>query len=244
MSKHIFSLVLLVFISVSPLFAQWKSNTAIQRTANFNTQIAAVKIVPEWSNYITDPAMPTLKVRERHYLIGNTQKLDLEVQSTKNATGSFTVSTCNENRTLNGWQLVALTPNTPQVLHFETTDACNNGWWWQVSGYKILTDWTDWATETDSPVKACMRYNYDKNGQKFVQLQLVSSQNLTLECAIKVCQTDDIGVNGWRKVQLEANKPAIYNFVLKNSCEDGWWYQYRTVKATGGYGNDMELNGY
>lgn len=242
MLKHIFSLVFFVLVAVSPLYAQLKST--MQRTAKFNTQVAMVKIVPEWSNYITDPNMPTLKVRERHYTTGNTQILEMEVQSAQNAQGNFTASTCNENRTANGWQSLELKANQPQTLRFETTDACNNGWWWQVKNYRLYADWTDWATEAGSPLKACMRYNFDKYGQKFIQLQLVASQPLTLECAIKVCQTDDIGVNGWRKVQLEANKPAIYNFVLKNSCEDGWWYQYRTVQASGGYGNDMELNGY
>lgn len=38
-----------------------------------NAQVTMHKIIPDWSGYMTDPGQPTLKVRERHYQLGNTQ---------------------------------------------------------------------------------------------------------------------------------------------------------------------------
>lgn len=237
-------------MSILTFFLLLCSNLAHAQINRIHSQSAvqmnnmAVKIIPEWSPYKTDSGLPGLKVRERHYTIGSTQKIDLEVQCNQHAKGSFTTSVCNENRTMNGWQTVNLAPNTPQILHFETANTCNNGWWWQVTGFSLIKEWTAWSTESGSPLKACMRYNFDQKGQKFLQLQLVSTQSATFEAAIKVCQSDDIGINGWRKVQIKANTPIIYNFQLHNNCEDGWWWQYRNYKRTPspGFGDDMELN--
>lgn len=207
-----------------------------------NTQVTMQKIVPDWSGYMTDPGQPTLKVRERHYQLGNTQVLDLEVTSTKHAVGNFTTSTCNENRTLNGWQYVSLSPNSPQILKFETTNTCNNGWWWQIKDYRVLTQWTDWTQFDANGLKARMCYSFETNGQKVVYLQLESKHRATLECAIKTCQTDEIARNGWRKISIEANKPTSYKFFYNNSCDDGWWWEYRNRKRQPGLlENDLEL---
>ncbi len=241
----LFALCILICQSAS---LQAQLDRAMKSTnIGFNrTDIAMVKYVPDWSDWITDEAnMPGLKVRERHYtpLNGSTQILELEVQSNKRAEGSFTVSTCSENLTMNGWQTLSLAPNTPQKIKFETTDPCNNGWWWQVQGYRVLTAWGNWSDIDNHGLQGRTRYNFTAQGEKFLQLEILSTKTATLEIAVKVCQTDEFGKNGWRKIQLQKDEAKTFNFYMHDTCEDGWWWQYRNYKnSSPGFGDDLELN--
>ncbi|OWY20893.1 hypothetical protein C7N43_13245 [Sphingobacteriales bacterium UPWRP_1] len=244
MQKKLFVFICLLLFVVNTISAQMSRASMLKTTTNMNrAEVAAVKIVPDWSGYMETPDLPGLKVRERHYIIGNTQKLDMEVISAKHATGNFTASTCNENRTINGWQTITLLPNTPQVLHFETTDACNNGWWWQVANFNILTNWSDWTVDQGTQIKARMRYNFTTQGVKFIQVELQAPQTCRFLFATKVCQADDVALNGWRPVQLQQEEAKVYNFDLRNTCQDGWWWQIKNYyKNSPGFGNDLELN--
>lgn len=198
--------------------------------------------IPEWSEYMSDPNLPTIKLRERHYKTDNSYILELEITSTEYATGNFTASTCNENRTMNGWKTVSLQPNKPHKIKFQTTNSCNNGWWWQVNGYRILTDWTTWTNYDANGLRARMKYTIGKNGNKYLELQIDSKNRASLECAIKVCENDNIAQNGWRKISIEYGNNTI-NFPYNNTCDNGWWWEYRNYqKKKGLLEDDMILN--
>ena len=234
-------LVSLVF--TQNVFAQYQSMKMKKTVIDNNYDQFKHKIVPDWSRQINDPAIPTLKVRERHYVLGDNQILEIELTATKYAQGNFTASTCNENRTLNGWQFTELKPNQPKILRFETTNTCNNGWWWQTNGYQVLSDWTAWTAFDNNGLKARMSYSLDAAGQKIINLQIESKKRATLRCAINVCTSNSIEQNGWRKIQIEANKPTNYQFAYKNTCADGWWWQYKNYERLPGLlENDVELN--
>lgn len=164
MKNTIFLFALCMFLCLTTVL-QAQDRNDMKRTiiAINHDDIAIVRVVPDWSDWMTDEAnMPNLKVRERHYTPpnSNTQILELELVSTKRAEGSFTASTCNENRTMNGWQTLSLAPNVAQKIKFETTDPCNNGWWWQASGYRALTAWGNWSAIDNNGMKGRTRYNF------------------------------------------------------------------------------------
>lgn len=240
--KQLFCFIAFYLLLHTTLQAQFKNYTK-STAISINHDMAMVKLVPDWSGWMNGVNMPGLKARERHYTTGGTQILELELLSTEYAQGNFTITTCSGNQEMNGWKHLSFTPNVPQQIKFESTNPCNNTWEWYGSGYEILTAWTDWTSIDQNGMRARMRYNFTAQGEKFIELELSSAKTAKLECAVKVCQNDNFGKNGWRKIQLQKDKAQTFNFYIRDTCQNGWWWQYRNyVDNTPGFGNDVELN--